>query len=117
VTCADFRCKKDKVTDGYRRLAEKYKSLTERAEHEKAKLAEAHVAEVTKLHEDLDLEAQSYNKYRQTIRRWLRDLHEAVRSSFEEVKAQCLPFSDKGAKVGEMINWVVREVKVVLDTV
>jgi hypothetical protein len=117
VTCADFRCKKDKVTDGYRRLAEKYKSLTERVEHEKAKLAEAHVAEVTKLHEDLDLEAQSYTEYRQTIRRWFRDLHEAVCSSFEEVKAQCLPFSDKGAKVEEMINWVVREVKVVLDTV
>jgi uncharacterized coiled-coil protein SlyX len=59
ATCADFRREKDKVTDGYRRLAEKHKSLTERAEHEKAKLAEAHAAEVTQLREDLDLEARS----------------------------------------------------------
>jgi hypothetical protein len=44
-------------------LAEKHKSLTERAEHEKAKLAEAHAAEITKLHKDLDLETQSYTEY------------------------------------------------------
>jgi hypothetical protein len=44
-------------------------------------------------------------------------LHEAVASSFEEVKAQCLPFPNKGVKVEEMIDWVVEEVKVIPDTV
>jgi hypothetical protein len=87
ATCADFRREKDKVTDGYQRLAVKHKSLTERAEHEKAKLVEAHATEITKLREDLDLETHSYTEYRQTVRRRLRDLHEAVASSFEEVKA------------------------------
>jgi hypothetical protein len=47
----------------------------------------------------------------------LHELHEAVASSFEEVKAQCLCFSDKGVKVKEMIDWVVGEVKAVPDTV
>jgi hypothetical protein len=56
ATCADFKREKDKVTDVYRRLEEKYKSLTERAKHEKTKVAEAHAADVTKLHVDLDLE-------------------------------------------------------------
>jgi hypothetical protein len=37
--------------------------------------------------------------------------------SFEEVKVQCLPFPDKGAKVEEVIDWIVREVKVVPDTI
>jgi hypothetical protein len=59
-------------------LAEKHKSLTERAEQEKAKLVEAHGAEVTQLREDLDLEAWSYTEYRQTARHRLRDLHEEV---------------------------------------
>jgi hypothetical protein len=98
-------------------LAEKHKSLTERAEQEKAKLVEAHGAEVTQLREDLDLEAWSYTEYRQTARHRLRDLHEEVALSFEEVKVQCLPFPDKGAKVEEMIDWVVGEVKAVPDIV
>jgi hypothetical protein len=51
------------------------------------------------------------------VRHWLHELHEAVASSFEEVKAQCLPFPNKGAMVEEMIDWVVREVKAVPDTV
>jgi hypothetical protein len=117
ATCTDFRHEKDKVTDGHRRLVEKHKSLTERAEHEKIKLAEAHAAEVTKLRTDLDLETQSYTEYRQTVHRRLHNLHEVVASSFEEVKAQCLPFPDKGAKVDEMIDWVVGEVKAVPNTV
>jgi hypothetical protein len=117
ATCANFRRGKDKVTDGEQRLAEKYKSLTERAEHEKAKLAEAHATEVTQLHEDLDIEARSYIEYHLTIRRRLRDLHEAVASSFEKIKAQCMPFHDKGMKIEEMIDWVVGEVKAVPDTI
>jgi uncharacterized coiled-coil protein SlyX len=117
VTCADSKREKDKVTNGYRRLAEKHKSLVEKVKHGKNKLAEAHATELTKLHTDLDLETRSYIEYRQNVRRQLRELHEVVASSFEEVKAQCLPFPDKGAKVEEMIDWVVREVKAVTDTV
>jgi uncharacterized coiled-coil protein SlyX len=117
ATCTDFKREKDKVTDGYQRLVEKHKSLVERAKHEKTKLAEAHAVEVTKLRVDLDLETRSYKEYRQTVRRWLCDHHEVVASSFEEVKAQCLPFPDKGAKVEEMIDWVVGEVKAVPDNV
>jgi hypothetical protein len=35
----------------------------------------------------------------------------------EEIKAQCLPFTGKGTKIEEMIDWVAREVKTVSDTV
>jgi uncharacterized coiled-coil protein SlyX len=65
ATCIDFKHENDKVTDGYRRLAEKHKSLIERAKHEKAKLAEAHATEVTKLRANLDLETRSYTEYLQ----------------------------------------------------
>jgi hypothetical protein len=41
----------------------------------------------------------------------------ASRASFDEVKAQCLPFPDKGAKVEQMIDWVDEEVKAVPDIV
>jgi uncharacterized coiled-coil protein SlyX len=60
VTCTDFKREKDKVTDGYRRLAEKHKSLAQKVKHEKTRLAEAHAVEVTKLHADLDLETYNY---------------------------------------------------------
>jgi hypothetical protein len=78
---------------------------------------EAHAVEIAKLHVDLDLETHSYTEYRQNVRCRLHRLHEAVASSFEEVKAQCLPFPNKGVKVEEMIDWVVEEVKVIPDTV
>jgi uncharacterized coiled-coil protein SlyX len=117
ATYADLKHEKDNVTDGYRRLAEKHKSLTESAVHEKIKLAEAHVAEITQFRDDLDLEARSNIEYRQTVHHRLHDLREAVASSVEEVKVQCLPFPNKGAKVEEMIDWVVGEVKVVPDTI
>jgi hypothetical protein len=107
--CADFKCEKDKVIDGYRRLAEKHKSTT--------KLVEAHAVELTKLHVDLDLETRNYTEYLQNMRRRLRELHEIVASSFDEVKVQCLPFPNKGAKVEEMIDWVFGEVKAVSDTI
>jgi hypothetical protein len=51
------------------------------------------------------------------MHRRLRELHETVASSFDEVKAQCLPFPNKGAMVEEMIDWVVGEVKAVPDIV
>jgi uncharacterized coiled-coil protein SlyX len=63
ATCADLKCEKDKVTDGYQRLTEKHKSLTKKAEQDKTKLAEAHATKLTKLHADLDLETRSYTEY------------------------------------------------------
>jgi uncharacterized coiled-coil protein SlyX len=115
--CADFKREKDKVTDGYRRLAEKHKSLAKKVEQDMTKLVEAHAVELTKLHVDLDLETRSYTEYLQNMRRRLRELHEIVASSFDEVKVQCLPFPNKGAKVEEMIDWVFGEVKAVSDTI
>jgi hypothetical protein len=97
--------------------AEKHKSLAEKAKQDKTKLVEAHAADLTNLHAYLDLETCSYTKYCQNVHRRLRELHEIVALSFDEVKAHCLPFPDKGAKVEEMINWVVGEVKAVPDTV
>jgi hypothetical protein len=40
-----------------------------------------------------------------------------VALSFAEVQVQCLSFFDKGVKVEEMIDWILGEVKAVLDTV
>jgi hypothetical protein len=51
------------------------------------------------------------------VRYWLHELHEADASSFEEVKAQCMPVLNKGVKVEEMIDWVVGKVKAVPNTV
>jgi hypothetical protein len=96
--------KKDKVTDCYRRLAEKHKSLAEKSEHDKTKLVEAHADGLTNLRADFDLETHSYTEYHQNVRRRLCELHEVVGSSFEEVKAQGLPFPDKGVKEEEMID-------------
>jgi hypothetical protein len=56
-------------------------------------------------------------EYCQIVRRQLHELHETVASSFDEVQAQCLPFPDKGVKVEEMIDWVVREMKAMPDTI
>jgi hypothetical protein len=102
---------------GYQRLLEKHKALNEKPEQEKDRVAEVHTVDLAKLHADLDLETHSYMEYRQTVHRWLHELHETVASSFDEVKAQCLPFPDKGAKVEEMIDLVALEVKAVPDTI
>jgi hypothetical protein len=109
--------KKDNTTTGYRRLSEKNKALTKKVERDKAKLAEAHAVEFARLRGDLDLETHNYAEYRQTVHRRLHELHEIIASSFDEVKVQCLPFPDKGVKIGEMINWVAGEVKAVSNTV
>jgi hypothetical protein len=95
----------------------KHDAFVEKVEQEWVDRAEAHATEVAKLCGDLDLEMRSYTEYRQTLRRWLYELHETVASSFDEVQAQCLPFPDKGAKLEEMIDWVVGEEKAMLDTV
>jgi hypothetical protein len=102
---------------GYQRLLEKHKALNEKPEQEKDRVAEAHTVDLAKLRADLDLETHSYTEYRQTVHRWLHELHETVASSFDEVKAQCLPFPDKGAKVEEMIDLVALEVKAMPDTI
>jgi hypothetical protein len=73
------------VTTSYRRLIAKHDAFVEKVKLEKAKLAEAHTTEVAKLHGDLDLETHIYTKYRQTVRHQLRELHEIVASSFDEV--------------------------------
>jgi uncharacterized coiled-coil protein SlyX len=95
ATCADLMHGKDKLTDGYQRLVEKHKSL----EQDMVKLAEVDASELTKLHDDLDLEMRSYTEHRQNVRCRLRKLLEIVASSFDEVKAQCMPFPNKGVKV------------------
>jgi hypothetical protein len=117
ATCAYFKCEKDKVTNDYRRFADKHKLPAEKAEHDKTKVAETNAAKLTKLYADLDLENHSYTEYRQTMRRRCHEFHQPVASSFEEVKVHCLPFPDKSVKLEEMIDWVVREVKAVPDTV
>jgi hypothetical protein len=114
---ADLKREKENVTTSYRRLALKHVAFVEKVKQEKAKFAEAHAVEVAKLHGDLDLETCSYTEYRQTVHRRLCELHKTVASSFDEVQAQCLLFPDKGAKVEEMIEWVVGEVKAVPNTV
>jgi hypothetical protein len=45
----------------------------------------------------------------------IHGLCEAVASSFEDVKAQYLPFPDKGTKGEEMIDWIVGEVSMELE--
>jgi hypothetical protein len=112
-----LKCEKDNLHAGYQRLSEKHKALNEKAKQENEKLVEAQAVELTNLCGDLDLETYGYTKYHQTVRRRLHKLHEMVASSFDEVKAQCLPFPGKGEKVEEMIDWVTGEVKAVLDTV
>jgi uncharacterized coiled-coil protein SlyX len=62
ATCTDFKREKDKVTDGYWRLAEKHKSLAEKVKQDKTNVAEAHAVELTKLCADLDLETHSYTE-------------------------------------------------------
>jgi uncharacterized coiled-coil protein SlyX len=63
ATCADLKCGKDKLTDGYQRLAEKHKSL----EKNMANLVEANAAKLTKLRDDLHLERCSYTEYHQKV--------------------------------------------------
>jgi hypothetical protein len=80
-------------------------------------LVETQATELAKLRGDLDLETRSYTKYCLNVRHRLRELHETVASSFDEVKAWCLPFLDRGVNIEEMIDWVAGEVKIVPDTV
>jgi hypothetical protein len=86
-------------------------------EQDMANYAEANAAGVAKLRDDLDLETCGHTEYCQNVQCRLREIHETVSLSFDEVKAQCMPFLDKGENVDEMFDWVVGEVRVVSDTV
>jgi hypothetical protein len=101
---ANLKHEKDNVTAGYRRPVEKHNAFTAKSEQEKTELAKTHATELSKLRGHLDLETRNYTEYRQNVLRRLHELHETVASSFGEVKAQCLPFSDKGMKIEEMMD-------------
>jgi uncharacterized protein YhaN len=104
------------VTAGFRRLSAKHKALVKKTDQERAQLGETQV-ELGKLCDDLDLETCSYTKYHQNVRDRLHDLHQALASSFDEVKAQCMAFPNKCVVVEEMIDWIAEEVKAMPDTV
>jgi predicted transcriptional regulator len=93
---ANLRHEKENVIASYRRLAGKHNAFTEKTGQEKTKLAGAHAVELAKIHDDLDLGTRSYTKCCHTVCRKLHELHKTVASSFDEVKAQCLPFPGKG---------------------
>jgi hypothetical protein len=63
------------------------------------------------------METCSYTEYCQNVRDQFCDLHQALASSFDEVRAQCMHFPNKGMVVEEMIDWIAEEVKAVTDTV
>jgi chromosome segregation ATPase len=117
TTYADLKREKESITASYRRLSDKHKMFTEKAEREKTELVETHMMELARLRGDLDLETRNYTEYRLNVHRRLHELHEIVASSFDKVKARCLPFPGRGAKIEEMIDWVVEEVKTVSATV
>jgi hypothetical protein len=91
--------------------------LTEKSEREKAELVEAHATELAKLWGDLDMETRSYPEYLQSVRHRLRELHETMASSFNEVQVWCFPFPNGAVKVEEMIEWVTKVVKTVSSTI
>jgi hypothetical protein len=115
--CADLKREKESITIGYPRLSEKHKTFTKKAEQEKTNLTEAHAAEVAKIQEELNEETWNYTDYRLNVRQHLHELHELVTSSFEEAKAWCLHIPARGAKVEEMIDWIVGEERTVPNTV
>jgi predicted nuclease with TOPRIM domain len=117
ATYVNLNHEKESLTSSYQRLSEKHKTLVEKVDWEKAELAEAHAMELAGVQEELDKETQDYTDYRLNMRHRLRDLHGVVASSFGEVKARCLPFPIWNAKVEELIDWVVGEVKTMPDTV
>jgi hypothetical protein len=84
---ADLKREKESITTGYWRLSDKHKMFIEKAKREKMELVRTHVMELAKLRGDLDLETHSYTEYRLNVHPLLRELHETVASSFDEVKA------------------------------
>jgi phage host-nuclease inhibitor protein Gam len=112
-----LKLKKENVIAGYQRLSEKHKELGEKAEQEKAEIAEAHTVELAEVRDELAKETQGYMDYCLYVRQCLRDLHEMLAASFGEVMVQWLPFLTRNASVEELINWVAEEVKAVPRTV
>jgi hypothetical protein len=114
--CANLKLKKENVTTGYRRLAEKYKRLEEKAtaiEREKADAVEAHATQLAEVEEKLAKEMQDYTDYHWDVRHILHELHEVLKASLGEVGARCLPFPVKNALIDDYIDWFEEEVKVV----
>jgi NADH dehydrogenase/NADH:ubiquinone oxidoreductase subunit G len=114
---ANLRLQKESMTAGYRRLSKKHKELGVKATQEKAEIAEAHVAELAEVRDELAKETEGYMDYRLNVRHRLRDLHEMLATSFGEVKARCLPFPTRNTSIEELIGWVMEEVKVEPGTV
>jgi hypothetical protein len=52
----DLKCEKGNVTAGYRRLAEKHKMFTKKAEREKTELAKTHMTELARVQGELNEE-------------------------------------------------------------
>jgi hypothetical protein len=114
--CANLQREKENVIVRYRKLAAKHKALVEKMEQEKMQLVEAQ-AKLAQLRDDLDLETCSYMKYHQNVCSRLCGLHEMLASSFDEIKAQCMPFPNKGVLAEMMIDCIGEETKAVPDTV
>jgi hypothetical protein len=96
---ADLKREKDSINAGYRRVSDKHKTFIEKAEREKTELAKPHAMEHARIRWDMDLETRSYTDYCLNVCHWLHELHETLALSFDEVKAWCLPFPGRGAKV------------------
>jgi hypothetical protein len=114
---ANLKLEKESITTGYGRLSDKHKMVTKKAEQEKMELVKTHATELAKLRGDLDLETRSYTEYGLNVCRRLHKLHKTLASSFDEVKAWCLPFPVRSTKMEEMNDWVAEEVRTVPDTI
>jgi hypothetical protein len=63
VACVDLKRANENVTAGYKRLAEKHKTFTEKAEREKTELAKTHAMELARIQVELDEETRGYIDY------------------------------------------------------
>jgi hypothetical protein len=117
AACADLKGQKEGVMAGYQRLLEKHTALIEKMEQDWVELTEDHATELAMVQGELDQEMRNYTDYRLNVRRHLHHLHEIVASTFDEVRAQCLPFLAKSVKVEDFLDWVIKEVKTVPDTI
>jgi hypothetical protein len=100
--------KKGNMTVGYRRLANKYKSLEKRAnviERKKTEVVEAYAAQLAEVDKKLVKETHDYTDYRKNVQHNLRELHEVLKASLQEVGARCLSFPAKNAPIDDYIGW------------
>jgi uncharacterized coiled-coil protein SlyX len=117
---ANLKLENENVTAIYRRLADRYKKLEEKAsaiECEKPDVAEAHAAQLVEVEERLVKETQDRTDYRWDVRHSLCELHEVSKVSLREVGARCLTFPTKNAAIDDYIGWFEEKVKAVLGVV